>query len=190
MAAPASAGLLELQDLNGGQRTAGRPSTSQRRPSDGEEDGEDVPAAVSVRPLLADASATGSSDSQRLFLSSSNATASRHPVRESSVLMHESGSWRSGSSRGSGVASSASPVSREDDHMVAAATGGPIVVAHNLHKTYLLGVEGVPALRGVSLTIARGEFIMILGSSGGGQSWGRDTQLMLCTGKTITARQV
>ena len=38
-----------------------------------------------------------------------------------------------------------------------------IVVARNLHKTYLLGVEGVPALRGVSLTIRRGEFVVILG---------------------------
>jgi ABC-type glutathione transport system ATPase component len=46
---------------------------------------------------------------------------------------------------------------------------GNIVVATNIHKTYLLGVEGVPALRGVSLSIKRGEFIMILGSSGGGK---------------------
>jgi len=46
----------------------------------------------------------------------------------------------------------------------------PIVSAHNLHKTYLLGVEGVPALRGVNLSIAAGEFIMILGTSGGGKT--------------------
>lgn len=39
-----------------------------------------------------------------------------------------------------------------------------------MHKTYLLGLEGVPALRGVSLTINSGEFITILGTSGGGKT--------------------
>jgi putative ABC transport system ATP-binding protein len=41
-----------------------------------------------------------------------------------------------------------------------------VIDAKNIHKTYLLGVEGVPALRGVSLKVARGEFIVILGKSG------------------------
>jgi putative ABC transport system ATP-binding protein len=45
-----------------------------------------------------------------------------------------------------------------------------VVKLRNVHKTYLLGTEGVPALRGVSLTVARGEFIVILGKSGGGKS--------------------
>ena len=40
----------------------------------------------------------------------------------------------------------------------------------NVHKTYLLGIEGVPALRGVNLTIQDGEFISILGTSGGGKT--------------------
>ncbi|EGC36698.1 hypothetical protein DICPUDRAFT_150789 [Dictyostelium purpureum] len=40
----------------------------------------------------------------------------------------------------------------------------------NIHKTYLLGIEGVPALRGVSMTIKRGEFICIFGTSGGGKT--------------------
>jgi putative ABC transport system ATP-binding protein len=40
----------------------------------------------------------------------------------------------------------------------------------NVHKTYLLGIEGVPALRGVNLTINYGEFITILGTSGGGKT--------------------
>ena len=40
----------------------------------------------------------------------------------------------------------------------------------NVHKTYLLGLEGVPALRGVNLTINKGEFVTILGTSGGGKT--------------------
>ena len=40
----------------------------------------------------------------------------------------------------------------------------------NVHKTYLLGIEGVPALRGVNVTIREGEFICILGTSGGGKT--------------------
>jgi len=40
----------------------------------------------------------------------------------------------------------------------------------NVHKTYLLGIEGVPALRGVSLSVHRGEVVLILGKSGGGKT--------------------
>ncbi len=39
----------------------------------------------------------------------------------------------------------------------------------NVHKSYLLGVEAVPALRGVSLSIRRGEFVCLFGTSGGGK---------------------
>merc|ERR1712000_105754 len=45
-----------------------------------------------------------------------------------------------------------------------------IVSMKNVHKTYLLGVEGIPALRGVSLTIKRGEFVVVFGTSGGGKT--------------------
>ena len=45
-----------------------------------------------------------------------------------------------------------------------------IIKCDNMHKTYLLGVEGVPALRGVSLSVKRGEFLCIFGTSGGGKT--------------------
>lgn len=50
------------------------------------------------------------------------------------------------------------------DHHPLAITG------ENLHKTYLFGLEGVAALRGVSITIREGEFVIILGNSGGGKT--------------------
>ena len=45
-----------------------------------------------------------------------------------------------------------------------------IIEIKNCHKTYLLGLEGVAALRGVTFDIYTGEFICILGSSGGGKT--------------------
>jgi len=45
-----------------------------------------------------------------------------------------------------------------------------IIALNNIHKTYLLGLEGVPALRGVSVTIKRGEFVCVFGTSGGGKT--------------------
>jgi putative ABC transport system ATP-binding protein len=45
-----------------------------------------------------------------------------------------------------------------------------IIELENIQKTYLLGIEGVPALRGVSLKIKRGEFVIIYGTSGGGKT--------------------
>eukprot|EP00301_Raphidiophrys_heterophryoidea_P018930 c3921_g1_i1.p1 GENE.c3921_g1_i1~~c3921_g1_i1.p1 ORF type:complete len:345 (+),score=52.77 c3921_g1_i1:142-1176(+) len=46
----------------------------------------------------------------------------------------------------------------------------PVVQLSNLHKTYLLGIEGVPALRGVDLEIRQGEFVIVYGTSGGGKT--------------------
>ena len=45
-----------------------------------------------------------------------------------------------------------------------------VVRLENVHKTYLIGIEGVAALRGVSLSVRRGEFLCILGTSGGGKT--------------------
>jgi putative ABC transport system ATP-binding protein len=45
-----------------------------------------------------------------------------------------------------------------------------IIELENIQKTYLLGIEGVPALRGVSFKVKRGEFVIIYGTSGGGKT--------------------
>lgn len=45
-----------------------------------------------------------------------------------------------------------------------------VLEVKNVHKTYLLGLEGVPAIRGVDLSVERGEFVIIVGKSGSGKS--------------------
>jgi len=44
------------------------------------------------------------------------------------------------------------------------------IEVQNLHKVYQLGEIRVPALRGVSLEVRRGEFVAIMGASGSGKS--------------------
>jgi putative ABC transport system ATP-binding protein len=46
----------------------------------------------------------------------------------------------------------------------------PIIVVDGVHKSYLMGKEAVPALRGVSLEIHRGEFVCLMGPSGSGKT--------------------
>ncbi|MFX0009968.1 MAG: ABC transporter ATP-binding protein [Candidatus Hermodarchaeota archaeon] len=45
-----------------------------------------------------------------------------------------------------------------------------LIVAENLHKTYLLGTTAVAALRGVDITIDSGDFVDIMGPSGSGKT--------------------
>ena len=46
----------------------------------------------------------------------------------------------------------------------------PIIQVENITKTYRIGKVDVPALRGVSFTVERGEFVSIVGPSGSGKS--------------------
>ena len=46
----------------------------------------------------------------------------------------------------------------------------PLLELKNIHKSYFLGKEEFPVLKGIDLTFERGDFISLLGESGGGKS--------------------
>ena len=46
----------------------------------------------------------------------------------------------------------------------------PLITATNLHKTYVMGTSSLEVLKGVDISVNRGEFVAIMGASGSGKS--------------------
>src|SRR6476661_4331454 len=46
----------------------------------------------------------------------------------------------------------------------------PIIETQNLWKTYIMGSEEIHALKGVDISIEKGEYVAIMGPSGSGKS--------------------
>jgi putative ABC transport system ATP-binding protein len=61
----------------------------------------------------------------------------------------------------------AQAIQSEDRHK---SNGQSLIHVHDVHKTYHIGEISVPAVRGVSLEIQRGQFVAVMGPSGSGKS--------------------
>ena len=64
----------------------------------------------------------------------------------------------------------------------------PLLRIEDVHKYYELGETRVHALRGVSLEVARGEFVAVMGASGSGKS--TFMNILGCLDKPSTGRYV